>query len=432
MSRLAVVRVDRRRRAVAEDVADAEARSPQFAEKPRSPHFAVRREAEVSLPEFQFTLRRRLGLGRTSGSLQSSSGGDDEFDSRGGDSISALLAQPRHHVVVDCISHHPQPPHSAAMYNPLFSSKLFEPPLPPLPAEHNSTPPVVWPKTLRPEINPMLVSGGALAAQSAPVSFTGATAASGGACDQPHVVRNPKKRSRASRRAPTTVLTTDTSNFRAMVQEFTGIPSPPFTSSLPFSRTLASPSAMRSGGAAHFADNIRPSPPYLRRPFPQKIQPLHPAFPPPPSPSPLVDVLPSSTTNNLNNISSGSSITPSTLLGISSNTSQIKIGGFMDAFASSNTALPSLISPSDASMSRRSETTPASFDGGGFRPENSSTRQLQSSSNNNIFSFTSPAAIGKLTIPATSSNFHGYKSPENVVGASRGEGTVESWICSSE
>ncbi|KAJ1377442.1 hypothetical protein SESBI_48898 [Sesbania bispinosa] len=44
-----------------------------------------------------------------------------------------------------------------------------------------------------------------------------------------NVVRNPKKRTRASRRAPTTVLTTDTSNFRAMVQEFTGIPAPPFS-----------------------------------------------------------------------------------------------------------------------------------------------------------------------------------------------------------
>ncbi|KAL9245738.1 hypothetical protein vseg_019355 [Gypsophila vaccaria] len=41
--------------------------------------------------------------------------------------------------------------------------------------------------------------------------------------------RNPKKRSRASRRAPTTVLTTDTNNFRQMVQEFTGIPAPPFS-----------------------------------------------------------------------------------------------------------------------------------------------------------------------------------------------------------
>jgi len=38
-----------------------------------------------------------------------------------------------------------------------------------------------------------------------------------------------KKRSRASRRAPTTVLRTDASNFRSMVQEFTGIPSAPET-----------------------------------------------------------------------------------------------------------------------------------------------------------------------------------------------------------
>ncbi|KAI4389203.1 hypothetical protein MLD38_001453 [Melastoma candidum] len=43
--------------------------------------------------------------------------------------------------------------------------------------------------------------------------------------------KNPRKRTRASRRAPTTVLTTDTSNFRAMVQEFTGFPAPPFSGS---------------------------------------------------------------------------------------------------------------------------------------------------------------------------------------------------------
>ncbi|XP_050217588.1 transcription factor MYB120 [Mercurialis annua] len=56
--------------------------------------------------------------------------------------------------------------------------------------------------------------------------------------DQNHVAsRNPKKRTRASRRAPTTVLTTDTSNFRAMVQEFTGIPAPPFSGS-PYSKRL--------------------------------------------------------------------------------------------------------------------------------------------------------------------------------------------------
>ncbi|KAL6888753.1 hypothetical protein ACP4OV_009779 [Aristida adscensionis] len=39
-----------------------------------------------------------------------------------------------------------------------------------------------------------------------------------------------RRRSRASRRAPVTLLNTDTSNFRAMVQQFTGIPSGPYGS----------------------------------------------------------------------------------------------------------------------------------------------------------------------------------------------------------
>ncbi|KAJ1383855.1 hypothetical protein SESBI_42994 [Sesbania bispinosa] len=46
-----------------------------------------------------------------------------------------------------------------------------------------------------------------------------------------------RRRSRASRRTPTTLLNTDTTNFRAMVQQFTGGPSAPFaptaTSALP-------------------------------------------------------------------------------------------------------------------------------------------------------------------------------------------------------
>lgn len=69
--------------------------------------------------------------------------------------------------------------------------------------------------------------------------------------DQPtSVAKNPKKRTRASRRAPTTVLTTDTTNFRAMVQEFTGIPAPPFSGSSSYSRRLdlfGSGSSIRSG-----------------------------------------------------------------------------------------------------------------------------------------------------------------------------------------
>ncbi|KAJ8770541.1 hypothetical protein K2173_018032 [Erythroxylum novogranatense] len=39
-----------------------------------------------------------------------------------------------------------------------------------------------------------------------------------------------RRRSRASRRTPTTLLNTDTTNFRAMVQQFTGGPSAPYAS----------------------------------------------------------------------------------------------------------------------------------------------------------------------------------------------------------
>ncbi|WOG82274.1 hypothetical protein DCAR_0101437 [Daucus carota subsp. sativus] len=77
------------------------------------------------------------------------------------------------------------------------------------------------------------------------------------------VTRNPKKRSRASRRAPTTILTTDTSNFRAMVQEFTGIPAPPFSQSSTFPRSrldlFSPPSSIRS------SINITQTPSYNTR-----------------------------------------------------------------------------------------------------------------------------------------------------------------------
>ncbi|XP_062178440.1 uncharacterized protein LOC133883218 [Phragmites australis] len=43
----------------------------------------------------------------------------------------------------------------------------------------------------------------------------------------PRIGKPARRRPRASRRAPVTLLNTDTSNFRAMVQQFTGIPAPP-------------------------------------------------------------------------------------------------------------------------------------------------------------------------------------------------------------
>ncbi|XP_062213400.1 VQ motif-containing protein 22-like [Phragmites australis] len=81
---------------------------------------------------------------------------------------------------------------------------------------------------------------------------------------QPAPAKQTKKRPRASRRPPTTVLTTDTSNFRAMVQEFTGFPAPPFAS--------APPHAVRP--------RLLGDPPFLMRPSPLKY-PHNPVLLPP-------------------------------------------------------------------------------------------------------------------------------------------------------
>lgn len=84
-----------------------------------------------------------------------------------------------------------------------------------------------------------------------------------------------KKRSRASRRAPTTVLTTDTTNFRAMVQEFTGIPPAPFASPSPF---------QRNRGLDFLGHRSLSGNPFLLRPFPHRTQTFPSAVPPPPAP----------------------------------------------------------------------------------------------------------------------------------------------------
>ncbi|KAL7127765.1 hypothetical protein ABFS83_14G273500 [Erythranthe nasuta] len=54
------------------------------------------------------------------------------------------------------------------------------------------------------------------------------------------VRKTPKKRSRVSNRNPTTVLTTDATNFRQMVQQFTGIPATPLSGGPPRSLDLFS------------------------------------------------------------------------------------------------------------------------------------------------------------------------------------------------
>ncbi|VVA37054.1 PREDICTED: VQ [Prunus dulcis] len=294
-----------------------------------------------------------------SGSMQSSSGGDDEYDSRA-ESISALLSNPPSqlgHMSSHAPPHHHHHHHQQTHHHLDPLSNMFDP----LSSRLTNPNPLLnfdmaWSKTLRSDPNPTDLGGlsqpfltnpninqlgqsrggggggggsSTFAALQIPHDHQNVSASSSAPNNQTHninsnsnnnnsnsngVVRNPKKRSRASRRAPTTVLTTDTTNFRAMVQEFTGIPAPPFTSSSPFPRSrldlfssaAAASALMRSagggGGGGGGGLGLEPSPPsYLLRPFAHKVSHQ------PPSSSSILDHpnLPStnsSATNHHNNL----------------------------------------------------------------------------------------------------------------------------------
>ncbi|TKY60298.1 Modulating plastid sigma factor [Spatholobus suberectus] len=267
-----------------------------------------------------------MDSGNTSGSLQSSSGADEEYDSRAESSpLSAFLNNRPPPSQVSPFSTstpdqnpHPLIPHhhqNTHMFDPL--SNYLDP------ITQSSTPllnlDMIWSKPGRSEPNRTDFGGLIPCSSSSPsphsqAFVSGQTRGNSAALPtahhtlapesgsrglmlsvsaanndqiQPHntnssnMVRNPKKRSRASRRAPTTVLTTDTTNFRAMVQEFTGIPAPPFTSS-PFPRARLDLFASAASPTLRYNVNNPPTPPpYLLRPFAQKLQlrSLHP-FPP--------------------------------------------------------------------------------------------------------------------------------------------------------
>ncbi|XP_021274821.1 uncharacterized protein LOC110409709 [Herrania umbratica] len=467
-----------------------------------------------------------------SGSMPSSSGGSEEYDSRA-ESISAFLNNnSSSHVGHGPLGNQPPPPappqqqhqshSSSAMFDPL--SNYFDHPLsrsPQLTTIPNSllNLDVVWSKNLRSEPN-CTDLGGFIASSSPtqqlltnqqaqsratfpsmqiPQGPESATKSSiSGTGDQPNnnnsnMVRNPKKRSRASRRAPTTVLTTDTTNFRAMVQEFTGIPAPPFTSS-PFPRTrldlFGTPSTMRS-------TPLDPSPPhYLLRPFAQKIHPppfvssstASSSFPS----SSMVDAIASTPSTNItsasasnnNTTSSSTSINyqlsselgllkqPQNLLNINmqnpilnfqsllqappkyplpnstilgtklqgssdmpSNDSSLKMGvleefGLSHGHVNTNlSGLQNMVSSDGALPRNDSSTNPPSWGEGTGSQEHD--QSLLRSINGGYNSNSQRVSNGKVSnFSASSSDFHGDKGPENV--ATRSEGMVESWICSSD
>ncbi|CAI9763551.1 unnamed protein product [Fraxinus pennsylvanica] len=352
-----------------------------------------------------------------SGSMQSSSGGDEEYDSRAAASISAFLNNPTAHVgpISQPSQLPPLPPlqnsTQTAMFDSLSNYSQLQNP------SSLFNPNMIWSKTLRSDpnstdnINPLLSSSPFMesfsAVQSTLVSASTVPAAISGPSDNYNqVLRNPKKRSRASRRAPTTVLTTDTTNFRAMVQEFTGIPEPPFTSS-PFQRSriefFGTPtSAIRSSAL----DTAQP--PYLRRPFPQITQP--PPAPPPPS---------------FHSSASSSFLSPpqSSNLFATLFQSTMKFPLVNSAAMIGSKAHDSFQIPSNDSYIKM-----GGVDEYAVSPRNDYQLEVRG----NYYNFSTNSTNGKMNnyLANSSPSFHGEKGPDSVA-ATRGEGMVESWLCSS-
>ncbi|KAG8373358.1 hypothetical protein BUALT_Bualt11G0015900 [Buddleja alternifolia] len=343
-----------------------------------------------------------------SGSLQSSSGGDEEYDSRAAvDSISNFMTthQPSNHLRP--ISAPPPP-----LFDPLSNY---------LQLHQNPNP--VWPGIQRSDPNPTTLD-----IMNSPHFFQPPAADNNHGVPPPPqnpnhtAARNPKKRSRASRRAPTTVLTTDTTNFRAMVQEFTGIPAAPFSnSSFP--------------------------PPYLRRPFAQKVQSPPSFLGSSSSASSLLNsttALDSSTTQNSNLFNNN---IPSPFLASLLQTnpkfifnklpdhhhnqgsfeippsndhhhSNIKMDG-LDYV----TGLPNLISSDPRNDNNNNNNSNAVGPDEGDHRDDYETRMRSVNGGYNFTRNTTSAA-------AAAASFNGEKLGSETT--TRGEGMVESWICSSE
>ncbi|KAI4337707.1 hypothetical protein L6164_016091 [Bauhinia variegata] len=300
-----------------------------------------------------------------------------------------------------------------------------------------------------------------------------------------NAVRNSKKRTRASRRAPTTVLTTDTSNFRAMVQEFTGIPAPPF-SGTSYSRRLdllTGSSSLRSS-SSHLET---PGAFYPLRPSPQKIQPnplllsftssISSSSPSTLLHTNMVDAIASTTTTNNSSASINYQLPPD--LGLPYNQPQNMLSmqnhpilpfqsppplhpmnnnplaGF-GAKSQGTLSIPLLEdlgmshggqvnahllsgvppAPSTAHAHVTSQGMPLRNDGGGSHGERGASegrrdhllRSFEGSFGKQVI--TGSCKLNFSASSNSSSSFNHEKTLDNTIG--RGEGTVDSWICSSD
>ncbi|XP_016459249.1 uncharacterized protein LOC107782827 [Nicotiana tabacum] len=256
--------------------------------------------------------------------------------------------------------------------------------------------------------------------------------------DQPvtqPAVRNPKKRSRASRRAPTTVLTTDTTNFRAMVQEFTGIPAPPFTSSTYFHpRSRFDIFGATPNSSLRPPLNISQQPNYLRRPFPQKIQPQQPGSTPFLSPSSSSSSSSALLSCLANNIASASTTSAANNIPQSCNLfTNIQQNSILTSLLQSSQKYPFGSSNILGSKDQEQFQIPSSSNDSQLKM-GSVVLEDYGMSNHNLGHNLSglPNLISPeqaVTTRNQNSIIHGDKVQETV--GSRGEGMVESWINSS-
>uniref|UniRef100_A0A5B6YRJ8 VQ domain-containing protein n=1 Tax=Davidia involucrata TaxID=16924 RepID=A0A5B6YRJ8_DAVIN len=411
-----------------------------------------------------------------SGSMQSSSTGDEEYDSRT-ESISPFLNPSGHYGSISNPQPPPAPPPlSHHQSHPSYT--LFDPP------PHNNlgafsqSPPnpdantlynldLVWSRGLRSDPNYTDLGNliGLSSSSSSSQSLLGSQLPSQGPfpgsssvpirsihgnggrdthTPQTDAGKNSKKRTRASRRAPTTVLTTDTSNFRQMVQEFTGIPAPPFSAS-PYSRRLdlfgrsghletlgplypLRPSVQKvqsttnntittsiagTTNAAFNSGNYRlPSDLGLVPKQPQNMLSMQNPFQsplPPPFKFPLANAPPPPPAV-FGSKSQGNSTIPS-----------------LDEFEHVNAVFPSQAAAGrNNNLTRWRDEEAASNNGG-------QDQQLGSFDGNSHHHHHHHHHVSgyKLNCSASTSEFHPEKGLEINV-SSRGEGTVDSWICPSD
>ena len=245
--------------------------------------------------------------------------------------------------------------------------------------------------------------------------------------------RNPKKRSRASRRAPTTVMTTDTSNFRQMVQEFTGIPAAPFSASAFPTRTRLDLFGFGGLGMSSIPRTASGSSLPLR-PFPQKML-SHPL--------PMVPQAGSSSSST----ASATDIISST--STSARGSTANISNFQNYFT-----FQSLLQPSSTIMdhpgsvqgtsttttitTNNATTAPRNRGGGlglGSRCEATTDQTSWAAALNQDLGLGHQGDQTRCSVNDGGGSYGGVinvTSSENNGGVLRAEGMLESWICSSD